>query len=112
MTQYTPTWSSAMGLPPKIEDGELVGHYAIHSSNQFDLTMIARMGSSTTYGEGPWVFGLPFFVAHLEGRAISRRCADIEILCALSSVRGCRSPASYSSPSKVMATTRAAKSSE
>ena len=57
-TSYTPTWT-ALGSNPSIGNGTITGAYKVIGKTCFVRGRIL-MGSSTTYGSGAWLIGLPF----------------------------------------------------
>ena len=57
-TSYTPTWTGT-STNPVIGDGTITGAYKVIGKTCFVRGRIL-MGSTTTYGSGAWLVGLPF----------------------------------------------------
>ena len=64
-TSYTPTWTS-LGSNPSIGNGTITGAYKVIGKTCFVRGRIT-MGSSTTYGSGAWLIGLPFTASSAYG---------------------------------------------
>ncbi len=56
-TPYAPVWRGAT-TQPAIGNGSILGKYA-RSVNTIDFKIDIQFGSTTTYGTGTWLFGLP-----------------------------------------------------
>jgi len=68
LKSYTPTWTAAT-TNPVLGNGTLVGQWAqVGKIIVFNLTWTA--GSTTTFGAGPWRFGIPGPVAAGQTRQI------------------------------------------
>jgi hypothetical protein len=57
-TSYTPTWTG-LSSNPAIGNGTITGAYKVIGKTCFVRGRI-KMGSTTTYGGGAWLIGLPF----------------------------------------------------
>ncbi|MFB7219333.1 hypothetical protein [Streptomyces sp. NPDC056227] len=57
-TSYTPTWTAAT-TNPTIGNGTLTGRY-IKVGRTVTVSLLLIPGSTTTYGSGVYLFGLPF----------------------------------------------------
>lgn len=56
-TAYTPTWTST-GTAPVIGNGSMTGGYNV-AGKRLWLWIQLTAGSTTTFGTGSWIFGLP-----------------------------------------------------
>lgn len=55
---FATAWSSSSGTPPALGNGTLRGAFA-ELGSLVVVTVELAMGSTTTYGTGPWTFKLP-----------------------------------------------------
>lgn len=62
---YTPTWT-ASGGNPAIGNGSIVGNWT-KNGKLVTASIAITMGSTTTYGSGNWLFGLPEPAANANG---------------------------------------------
>lgn len=60
---YTPTWRTNGGTQPSLGNGQLVGRYNVIGKT---ITALAELscGSTTTFGAGDFIFGLPITPAN------------------------------------------------
>jgi hypothetical protein len=63
-TSYVPTWTASVN--PAINNGTIEGYYKLIGKTCFVRGNIA-MGSTTTYGTGEWLVGLPFPAKNADG---------------------------------------------
>lgn len=63
-TSYVPTWTASVN--PVINNGTIEGYYKLIGKTCFVRGNIA-MGSTTTYGTGEWLVGLPFPAKNADG---------------------------------------------
>lgn len=55
---YVPTWTAATGTDPVLNNGTLLGTYQRIDDIVF-YTIELQLGSTSSQGTGPWLFGLP-----------------------------------------------------
>lgn len=67
-TSYVPTWTASTS--PSIGDGVIQGHYKVIGKTCFVRGNI-QMGTTTTYGTGEWLVGLPFPAKNADGVLIT-----------------------------------------
>ena len=67
-TSYVPTWTGSTS--PVIGNGTIEGYYKLIGKTCFVRGNIA-MGTTTTYGSGEWLIGLPFPAKHADGIQIT-----------------------------------------
>ncbi|MEU2143627.1 hypothetical protein ABZ741_04850 [Streptomyces globisporus] len=60
-TSYTPTWTSS-GTNPSLGNGSITGRY-MKVGRTCTASILLTTGSTTTYGSGTYLFGLPFTAA-------------------------------------------------
>ena len=58
-TAYTPAWTSDGGTQPALGNGSITGSY-IRNGNSCTARITLAIGTSTTFGNGNFRFGLPF----------------------------------------------------
>jgi len=72
-TSYTPTWLCVTGTNPVLGNGILTGRWRYANPSESHLQIIVEIsltaGTTTTYGTGVWIFGLPFNQS-ASGRAV------------------------------------------
>jgi hypothetical protein len=67
-TSYVPTWTASVN--PSIGNGTIEGYYKVIGKTCFFRGNIA-MGTTTTYGTGEWLVGVPFPAKNADGIQIT-----------------------------------------